>query len=339
MEDLTISIGSLGNYPTLERCLQSIYAETSHGPSVRVWVVCNGSDLSDTPVRIARHFPAVHLIRRDHALGYCATHNLVLGRCDTRYVLVLDDDTIVHQGTLARMVAFMDANPTVGMAGCKTLNGDGSFQRTYGLVPSLKTELSNIFRPDSFWPESLYRDVTIRRDVEWLNGSFMFVRAAALREVGALDERYYTYVCEADWCHRMRQAGWGVVYVPDAQITHIGGEHSVNNKHGTTSLTNLVRYHVNRHYFFHKHYNRSACLLLRPIMICGLLLRIAHYAWIYARTPQARVVAGVKCRAFWESVKICLRADPSTLPAALNDRGAVAGDGPVLANASSRPRS
>ena len=182
MDDLTISIGTLDNYPVLERCLRSIYEEDAPWLTYRVWVVYNGSGDDDTiPNRIETFFPQVTLVRKSGPLGYCATHNLVLSQCESRYVLILDDDTIVPRGTLARMVAFMDAHPAVGMAGCKTLNPDGGFQKTYGLLPSLRTELLNVLRPDSFWPDRLYEDTLTVREVEWLNGSFMLARSEERR--------------------------------------------------------------------------------------------------------------------------------------------------------------
>jgi len=81
----------------------------------------------------------------------------------------------------------------------------------------------------------------------------MLVRRQALDEVGPLDEHYYTYVCESDWCHRLRSAGWRIMYVPGAEIVHVGAEHSINNKLTVTNAANLVRYHANRYYFFRKH--------------------------------------------------------------------------------------
>jgi GT2 family glycosyltransferase len=314
-DDLTISIGNLGSYELLAGCLRSIY---QHPPDLRftVCVVYNPPEelVTYTDQRIEREFPQVRLIRRKGPLGYCLTHNLVLRECRSRYVLVLDDDTLVPEGTLSKMVRFMDEHPDVGMAGCRTLNHDGSFQRTFGLVPSLGSELVNVFRADSFWPDSLYENVCRVREVQWLNGSFMLVRGAALDQVGMLDEHYYTYVCEPDWCYRMTRAGWKVVYVPDAEIVHVGGEHSVNNKMRATNRLNLVRYHVNRFYFFHKHYGLAASLLLRPIMITGSALRALRYFALYLMEPGMRGVASVRLRVFADVIRLSLSPRPYKLP-------------------------
>ena len=317
MDDLNISIGNLGNYSLLEGCLRSIYAEDEPGFRFTVSVIYNGPAGAGTDRLIARDFPQVKLIRRAGPLGYCATHNVVLNAADSRYVLVLDDDTIIPKGALPRIVAFMDRHPDVGIAGCKTLNVDGSFQRTFGLVPSLRSELVNAFRPDSFWPDRLYEDVSSVREVQWLNGSFMLVRREALQAVGGLDEHYYTYVCEPDWCFRMHKAGFKVIYLPDVEIVHVGGEHSINNKMKGTNRLNLVRYHVNRFYFFRKHYGAVPTLLLRPIMIAGTMARAVLYARLYLLKPELRDVARAKLKAYADVVRLSLSPRPWVLPARL----------------------
>jgi GT2 family glycosyltransferase len=312
MIDLTISIGTIGNYPVLERCLRSIYKEDFLGLSYEVWVVYNGSGNDGVVEKIEENFPQVSLIKKRHPLGYCVTHNLVLRQCNSRYVLVLDDDTLVQDGTLFKMVGFMDAHPTVGIAGCKTLNADGTFQKTYGVLPSLRTEFRNVFRSSGFWPDHLYQDTSSYREVQWLNGSFMFVRSEVLKEVGLLDEHYYTYVCESDWCYRISKAGWRVVFVPEATITHIGGEHSINTT--TKKYVNLVRHHVNRYYYFYKHYNSLSNFLLRPIMICGASLRILYFLLLYFFKPAIRDRAKVRIKAFCTVIKISLLPRPYNLP-------------------------
>jgi GT2 family glycosyltransferase len=317
MDDLTISIGSLGNYETLARCLHSIYQEDAAELGYQVWVVYNAPSDHGVTERIRRSFPQVRLLKRLGPLGYCATHNLILRQCSTRYVLLLDDDTILPRGTLSAMVRFMDARPDVGMAGPKTLNCDGTFQPTYGLLPSLRTELMTLFAVDAFWPARLYRETSHPREVEWLSGSFMLVQRRILSEVGILDEHYYTSLCEHDWCHRIRKAGWRVMFVPEAQIVHVGGEHSINSKGVSRNPVPLIRYHANRYYFFKKHYGRVAVLLLRPIMIVGLVLRLVYYSVVYVRHRERREVVKVRLRAFWESMKLSIRRDPYNLPPAL----------------------
>ena len=318
MHDLTISIGNIGNFEQLETCLQSIYGTDREEISFEVWVVYNGVQDDGVTDRIQATFPRVVLLKRRGPLGYCAVHNLVMSQCKSRYVLVLDDDTIVAPGTLSKMVRFMDANPDVGMAGCKTLNRDGTLQKTYGLLPTLQTELSNAFMGAGFWPDRLYQNTSVVKDVEWLNGSFMFARSSALEQAGLLDERYYTYVCESDWCYRITQAGWRVVFVPDATIVHIGGEHSLQTTR--KPYVNIVRYHVNRYYYFRKHLGRARMLLLRPIMTLGAANRMMYFWLVWLASPSRREEARTRIKAFWTVMGLALSARPDEMPAGVDNR-------------------
>lgn len=316
-KDLIISIGTLGDHTVLERCLNTVFEEDDPALNLEVWVVFNGQDEQPVVEMLSRAFPQVRLILRRGPLGYCKTHNLVLEHADSRYILVLDDDTLLPKGTLAGMVRFMDEHPNVGLAGCETRNEDGSYQRSFGLVPSLSTELATALKPDSFWPDRIYQNLSQTKDVEWLNGSFMLARGRTVKEVGGLDEHYYTYVCEPDWAFRIHRAGWRVVYVPDFHIIHWGGEHSINNKLNVTKCVNLVRYHVNRFYFFKQHYGPISQLLLRPLMAVGSLLRLGLYSFKFVFDRDLRPVAAVRIRAFLWVLRLCVSPRPHVLPTVL----------------------
>jgi GT2 family glycosyltransferase len=313
--DLAISIGTLGNFGMLERCLRSIFIEDAPNLRYQVWVVFNGAHDDGTTDRIRREFPQVTVLAEKGPLGYCGTHNLVLKRRPGRYVLVLDDDTIVHAGTLSTMVAFMDVNQDVGIAGCKTLNPDGTYQKSYGLLPGLKTELVNAFRPAGFWPRRLYKDTAAVKEVEWLNGSFMLVRSEVLERVGILDEQYYTYVCESDWCYRIHRAGWKVAYVPHATIIHVGGQHSLNTTFRADN--EIVRAHVNRFYFVHKHYGRTQLFLLRPLVMLGALVRISYFLPLYIFHRASRQLAAARIKGFVRVLQVSLSRKPYCLPAGM----------------------
>ena len=326
MEDLTISIGTLGNYTLLVQCLRSVYQENDPRFTYRVLVTFNGPKDDGMTDRIRHEFPLVTLFKHTGPLGYCGTHNPVLSQCRSPFVLILDDDTIVPKGTLASMMAFMKLHSDVGMAGCKTINADGSLQKSFGLFPSLKTEFMAAFKPAAFWPDRLYRDLSAPREVEWLNGSFMLVRSEAIKEVGALDDHYYTYVCEPDWCFRIRRAGWKVMFVPEAQIVHFGGEHSINTTE--KKYLNVVRYHVNRYYFFHRYYGRLSVFLLRPIMMLGAIIRIGYFCLFSLLRPQARAFATTRIKAFWTIMGLSLSPCPYNLPRHLQSMHMVAGQQP-----------
>ena len=171
-------------------------------------------------------FPQVEQLRASVRLGYCRAYNQLMARSTGRYVLLLDDDTVLRADTIDGMVRFMDAHPEVGIAGCRTITRTAAIRRRTALMYSMGTEIINVLRPGAFWNDGIDESVTTWKSVGWLNGHFLMVRAEVIQKVGVLDEHLYTFQCEADWCLRIRRAGWKVAYVPDFEVMHIGGAHS-----------------------------------------------------------------------------------------------------------------
>jgi GT2 family glycosyltransferase len=311
-EDLTILIANLGRIEHLRPCLTSIFDGVGAGISHRVIVGFNFAGESDTPRALAREFPQVEQFRVPLKLGYCRAYNQLMARSTGRYVLLLDDDTVLRAGTLDGMVRFMDAHPQIGIAGCRTVSPDGSYQKTTALMFDLRTEFRNIWRPAAFWDDGIDESVTTWREAGWLNGHFLMVRAELVEQVGMLDERYYTFQCEADWCLRARGAGWQIAYVPEFEVMHIGGAHSV----GSTIKTynNLIRSHINRYYFIRKHYGDRAVHAFRGIMSIGAVLRLFRYAALWLAVPRRRPEAGPKLRAYGRIALLGAARRPERLP-------------------------
>jgi GT2 family glycosyltransferase len=127
-----------------------------------------------------------------------------------------------------------------------------------------------------------------------------------------LDEYFYTFQCEADWCLRIHRAGWRVAYVPDVEVVHIGGAHSVTSR--VKSYRNLLRSHINRYYFFRKHYGRVAAAWFRLIMSTGATLRLLTYAVVWLVSADRRAEAGPKCAAYWKIMLLGFAVHPEDLP-------------------------
>lgn len=315
MDDLTISIGTISNIDGLEECLHTIFAEDHPDFKFNVNLIFNGPQEESRIERIKTLFPQVPITRSRHKLGWPRTHNQTLKKYQSRYVLLLDDDTLVPKGTLPTMVQFMDAHSEVGIAGCETVYPDGSFQKIYGLFSNLKTELLYALNLSSYWPDRLYRNITGWKEVEWLNGHFMMVRSEVIQKVGLLDEYYYTYVSEPDWCYRIHKAGWKVAYVPDAKITHVGGENSTRTLY--KKYTQIIRSYVNRYYFFSKYYSRFAFHCLRPITLIGSFLRLLKFLLVYAAVPARKAEAEQKIKAYLMVMQMAFSLKPSSLPKVL----------------------
>jgi GT2 family glycosyltransferase len=311
-EDLTVLIANLGQLENLRSCLTSLFDTASGETSLRVIVGFNFQGESDIPRTLVGAFPQVEQLRAPGKLGYCRAYNQLMARSTGRYALLLDDDTVLRAGTIDGMVRFMDTHPEVGIAGCRTANPDGSYQKTTALMFSMGTEITNVLRPAAFGHDGIDESVTTWKSAGWLNGHFLMVRAQVIEEVGVLDEYFYTFQCEADWCLRIRRAGWKVAYVPDVEVMHIGGAHSVASK--VKSLRNLIRSHINRYYFIRKHYGNAAVHGFRVIMSAGAMLRLLNYAAVWLVSPDRRPEAGPKVEAYWKIVLLGAAAHPEDLP-------------------------
>ena len=324
MQDLEVIIGNLGSEEYLASCLRSLYAEDAPGFTYSVAIAFNGFDTHDNTVMqdIADAFPQARLVYRRNKLGYTGTYNLLMRSSAARYILLLDEDTIVPKGALPAIVAFMDAHPDVGIAGSRTLNPDGSLQKSFALMFDLRSEFLHALHLSTFWPDHLYKDLSDWRTVDWLNGSFMLVRRSTVEQVGMLDDYFYTFGCEADWCLRIARAGWKVAFVPDVVITHIGGEHSINT--AVKSYDALMRSHINRYFFFRKHYSPLQQALLRPIMTMGACLRLLKFLSVYALAASRRAEAGPKIRAFARIAMLGLTRRPWRLTAKLQRQNELA---------------
>ncbi len=311
-EDLTVLIANLGQLEHLRPCLQSLFDTASGETSLRVIVGFNFPGESDNPRALAREFPQVEQLRAMVKLGYCRAYNQLMARSSGRYALLLDDDTVLRAGTIDGMVRFMDAHPEVGIAGCRTVNPDGGYQKTTALMFSMRTEVTNVLRPAAFWYDGVDESVTTWRSVDWLNGHFLMVRAEVIQQIGVLDEHFYTFQCEADWCLRIHRAGWQVAYVPDVEVMHIRGAHS--SLPGVKSFVNLIRSHINRYYFIRKHYGNGAVQVFRLIMSVGAMLRLLKYVAVWLVSPNRRPEAGPKLAAYWKIMLLGAAAHPEDLP-------------------------
>jgi GT2 family glycosyltransferase len=272
MVDLSIVIVSWNVRDLLRRCLHSIL-DVQHSMRVEVIVVDNAStDGSSDAVRT--EFPDVHVITNSENRGFPAANNQGLAIAQGRHVLLLNPDTEVVEDGLATMVAFADANPDVGMVGPQLLYPDGSIQSSRRRFPTLATAVFESTWLEPYAPRRLLERYYLFdqpddavQDVDWVMGAAMMARREAIEQVGPLDEGFFMYSEELDWCKRFREAGWRVVYLPTARIIHHEGKSSeqvVTARH-IYFQTSKVRY-------FGKYHGRIAAEALR-------LFLLGNYVW------------------------------------------------------------
>lgn len=272
---LSVCIVNFNTCSDLDKCLNSILNSES-SITFEVIVVDNASQ--DGSVEMVRNkYPWVHLIINTVNRGFAAANNQALIASCGRYMLLLNPDTIVHPGALDSLVQFMDAHPDAGGIGPKLLNADGSLQYSCRAFPTLiagmfrNTPLDRLFPSNRFSREYLLADHDHNEpmEVDWVSGAAMMVRREVLQTVGMLDEDYFMYCEDMDWCWRMRQVGWKVYYVPTAVITHTIGRSS-------DQVLVPVLYHRHRSMlrFYLKNYRRRYPLIFAPLIILGIGLRL-----------------------------------------------------------------
>ncbi len=227
--DLSVSIVSYRTPDLLRRCLAALAAQRGT-LDLEVSVVDNASQDASAEM-VTTGFPWVRLVRNQHNRGFAAAHNQALRQAVGRYWLVLNSDTVVSDGALQTLITFMDANPDVAVAGPRLRYPNGEVQSSRRRFPTVATLFCESTQLQRFWPANpVLRRYYLRdrsddeaQDVDWLSGACLCVRASAAAHVGLLDERFFMYSEELDWCRRFRAAGWRISYVPTAEVLHVEG--------------------------------------------------------------------------------------------------------------------
>jgi len=223
--DLSVIIVNWNTKNLLLQCLESVY-QTIKRVEMEVFVVDNGS--MDGSIAAAKgRFPEVKFIQNEINLGFARANNQALSLAKGRYLLLLNPDTQVKKGAMERLISFMDAHPEAGGAGAQLLNSDGSRQNSIANFPSLATELLNKSLLRWFFPSVFpgkERNYPEPIEVDSVIGACMVVKRDAIEPVGLLDEGYFLFLEETDWCYRMRRTGWKIYHVPQAEIYHFQGK-------------------------------------------------------------------------------------------------------------------
>lgn len=285
MAHLDIVILNYNRGDLLLSCLSSVFAsQTSH--TLGVWVVDNAS--SDDSVAIVRdEFPQARLIANPRNTGFSAGNNLALrqimaanaepGASDDRYVMLLNNDTVVEPDALDLLIDYLDQHPNVGAVGPKLLLLDGSLDlacRRSFPTPEVSfyrmTGLSRIFpRSPRFARYNMtYLDPDVETEVDALVGAAMVLRSKVVREVGLLDEQFFMYGEDVDWCYRIKSYGWRIVYYPRSVIHH--------HKRAASSrraLPSIRAFYDAMRIFHRKHYAQRTLAPINWLIETGITLK------------------------------------------------------------------
>jgi len=305
MIDLSVIIVNWNTRDLLVRCLNSI-TQVTQRMKAEIFVVDNrSSDESGRTVK--ERFSQVILIENETNLGFAGANNQALRRSKGNYLLLLNPDTQVKEEPIQKLISLMDAHPDVGITGVQLLNSDGSKQNSIANFPSLATELLNksLLRwlsPGKFPGKE--KDYPEPIEVDSVIGACMMVRREALDQVGLLDEDYFLFLEETDWCYRMKRAGWKIYHVPDAEVYHFQGKSAEKEKKRAR-----VEYFRSRYHFFKKNKgNLQWFILLAGVLIrlgCELFFASAINLFTFFSIRKWRKKLSVYAYLLWWHLKGC----------------------------------
>lgn len=262
--DLSIIIVNWNTCELLRQCLTSL-GPVNHW-NWEVWVVDNAST-DGSGVMVTQDFPEVKLLLNKTNVGFARANNQGIQASESRYVLLLNSDTIALPETLNQMIQFMDSQPRAGAFSPQLLRLDGSPQSyAFGGDPKLIYLLARGLNRLLFHRYLHDWSITAIQEVDWVSGACLMVRRHAIDQVGGLDENIFMYFEDNDWCLRMRQAGWKICYNPQMSIRHVGGQSLAQNPEARRA------YYRSLNYFYAKHYGLLTQFLLRAGLMAYRLL-------------------------------------------------------------------
>ncbi len=275
--DLHCIIVNWNTRDDLGRCLDALRRQD--GLALGVTVVDNASR-DGSAAFVHRRHRWVDLLPLGRNLGFAAANNLALNRGSARYRLLLNPDCLVHAGALAALVAYADAHPDAGLLGPRLLNGDGSLQASCRSFPTVGALFFRNTVLDRWFPRNRWTRAYLMaewchdrpREVDWLSGACVMARDETIRDIGGLDERFFMYCEDLDWCRRAHRSGWRVVYLPTAVATHLVGRSS---DHRPAAM--VREHHVSMMRYVLKHHGPAAAAVAAPLIAL-------RYAAVTART-------------------------------------------------------
>lgn len=281
MLNLSIIIVNWNAKKFLVKYLRSLTSEIAD-LNAEIIVVDNAST-DGSQDTIQKDFHHVKLIKNDTNVGFAKANNIGIEHSIGKYVCLVNPDVVILDGCIEKMCAYMNENPSVGILGPKILNSDLTLQKSCRKHPTLLNTFCRALALDRVFPFfTFYPHDRIRR-VEVLSGCFLMVRREAVKEVGLLDEGFFMYAEDKDWCRRFCEAHWEVVYFPDAEVIHYGGASSSNQP-----VKFFIEMHRANLKYWNKYYSRTTVLVYLLIILLHQLIRVLKDVIIYTLNPSRR---------------------------------------------------
>lgn len=275
---LSIVIICWNDLKVIGDCLKSIF-DQDYRLDYEVIVSDNGST-DESVDYIRRHYPKVRIVENNANLGFARGNNAGIRVTVGQYVLILNPDTIVHKGALDNWIEYADRHPEAGAFGCRVLNPDGTFQQPAQVFPAIRrywleaVGLHKLARYSDWFACGEYDgwDGSTERAIDWQSGCCILVRNDLLHRLNGFDERFFYHFEEVDLCKRIWEAGYCILYYPDATITHLAGQ-SVKRFPIRFALEKLR----NRYRYCYKHLGRESLSHCRRVTLAALRVRQLYF--------------------------------------------------------------
>jgi len=257
-------------------------------------IVVDNASVDGSIQAVKKYFQNVKVIENETNTGFSAANNTGIKRAEGEYIVLINPDTLVQEDTFSVLLEFMSKNSNVGGAACKILNPDGTFSiDSRHSVPKPSTALWKFLGLNRLFPKSkifgrynlTYLDPNETYPVDAISGSFMFLRKKAIEEIGLLDEDYFMYCEDIDYCYRLNKEGWKIYYVPETNIIHYKGESTKKAK-----VDYVINFNKSLYLFYKKHFHKKSFFAFSWIIIIGAIMRAFL---IYIRNTVSRYLPNI----------------------------------------------
>ncbi|OGG03803.1 hypothetical protein A2Z33_04940 [Candidatus Gottesmanbacteria bacterium RBG_16_52_11] len=281
MTDVSIVIVSYNTSELLRKCLVSV-AEGTGRLTVETVVVDNGSQ-DGSAAMVRRQFPDVRIIPLDRNTGFSKANNIGMKHATGRYVLLLNSDCELDKNTLPEMAAFLDQKPVAGAATCRLNLSDGSIDPAcHRGFPTPWASLAYLSGLERLFPTTRlfggyhmgYQKSGSQHEVDCISGAFFMVRKELIRPVGNLDEDYFMYAEDIDWCYRIKKAGWQIWYNPDVSTVHRKKQSGRRHPERRVRIAAELEFHRNNLKFYRKHYRHFYNPLVSALVEAAYAVRL-----------------------------------------------------------------
>ncbi len=312
MNETTVIIVSWNCRDYLRACLRSL--EETDIRSVGEIVVVDNASTDGSAEMVRKEFPSATIYQSESNIGFAAANNLAIRNARSQYVLLLNPDTEVLRPGLLPLVGFMDRHPGAWAAGPTLLNTDGSLQRTGVRFPGVWNVFAESFFLDRLFPNTrvfgrhreLYNTGREPRRVDFAQGSCLIARRGSIvQSVGLIDEGYFMYFEETDWCYRMHKAGGEVWICPEVQVVHHGG-----GEIGHYDEQRILHFHRSLFRYLKKNSHRMTLVCVRGIIVVRSVVRILAWSVIALVRPTLRQKAVSAVRGYGRVLPLCFRPVP-----------------------------